>query len=191
MDKPIWQTPLKRLRTLMIAAISMFAMVLAVPVASAVDKDKAPKAALAAPATSTDGQMAQLLRAYPAATQIDTKTVKVKEGVYISLPSASPSAAAASCAYYDLCLWQNKNYGGYGISFTRCEFVDLGHIGFPTGGYWNDKLSSYINNQTSGTWSGFYNWTGSWDLWTESFAYEATPYIGDYYNDKIDGVYVC
>lgn len=55
-SKTISQVPLRRLRTLLIAIISVFAVVLAVPVAAAADKDTSsngrPSAGAAAPATA-------------------------------------------------------------------------------------------------------------------------------------------
>ena len=110
------------------------------------------------------------------------------------------SVAAGStlwdCAYQYLCLYQNASFGGYKIRFLQCGFMDLGTISFPTGGKWNDKVTSYINNQTTNTTSIFYNWNGVERSWDYLFSSSATNY--DYnigtsrgYNDIIDGVHVC
>lgn len=100
------------------------------------------------------------------------------------------------CAYQYLCLYQNATFGGYKIRFLQCGFVDLGTISFPTGGKWNDKVTSYINNQTTNTTSIFYNWNGVERTWDYLFSSSATDY--DYnigtslgFNDIIDGVHVC
>ena len=100
------------------------------------------------------------------------------------------------CAYQYLCLYQHASYQGYKIRFYTCAFMDLGKISFPTGGYWNDKMTSFINNQTNGTVSHFYNWNGSTSNWDKKFSNEAfwfDPNVGPSYgaNDIIDGVRVC
>ncbi|MFI7075566.1 peptidase inhibitor family I36 protein [Micromonospora sediminicola] len=109
---------------------------------------------------------------------------------------AAAGGTYLDCAYEYLCLYQNASYGGYKIRFYTCAFMDLGKISFPTGGYWNDKMTSFINNQTPGTLSHFYNWNGSTANWDKKFTNEAfwfDPNVGPSYgaNDIIDGVRVC
>ncbi|MCT2278083.1 peptidase inhibitor family I36 protein [Micromonospora chalcea] len=109
---------------------------------------------------------------------------------------AAAGGTYLDCAYEYLCLYQNASYGGYKIRFYTCAFMDLGKISFPTGGHWNDKITSFINNQTPGTVSHFYNWNGSTSNWDKKFSSEAfwfDPNIGPSYgaNDIIDGIRVC
>lgn len=100
--------------------------------------------------------------------------------------------AAEGCAGGYLCLYSENDYQGEMLALYDCGFVDLGQIDFPGGGKWNDRMSSYINNQTGGTTSAFYNWGGSWVWYFDSTAYDARSELDSIgSNNIIDGVSVC
>lgn len=66
-----------------------------------------------------------------------------------------------------------------------CNLVNLGNYGQ------NDRLSSFINNQSTGTVARFYNWQGYWSRKFNSTAYQARTLLGSGYNNYIDGVDPC
>ncbi|MEU4770311.1 peptidase inhibitor family I36 protein [Actinosynnema sp. NPDC023794] len=137
----------------------------------------------------TQQQVDQLLDLYPGSHQISPTGVEVEKGVIVSVPAEF--GAQATCSYEYLCLFSDRNYSGYQLSFSICTFRNLGDYAYPGGGYWYDKVSSFINNQTTGTWSDFYNWDGysDWVYLFSSQAYDArnpTPY-----ENIIDAVWVC
>ena len=116
-----------------------------------------------------------------------------------SLAASRVPADVYGCPSGDLCLYSNANFntgdfsnGGQHLYLYNCASVDLGSINFPGGGKWNDKVSSWINNQTSGTWSFFYNLDNAGNrLYVDGApAYTAKSWVG-WYNDSIDIVHVC
>lgn len=131
-----------------------------------------------------------LLELYPGSKQFDVTSVEIEPGVVVSLPAED--GVQASCTYQYLCLFSNTSHGGYKISFYTCAFRNLGNYTYPGGGRWNDKMSSLINNQTSGTRSPFYNYLGSnnWSLRFTSIAFNSRTSLGSS-NNLIDGVRVC
>jgi hypothetical protein len=143
-----------------------------------------------------------LLKWYPESTAVSSDTIKIAPGVLLSLPpgdhgsSSTPSALAGTvqgCSYEYLCVYSDINFGGYRLSFFDCVFENLGNISFPGGGKWNDKLSSWVNNQTPGTWSTFANWDGSINGFVfvdSSQAFSQNAWVG-WYNDIVDGIQVC
>jgi len=113
--------------------------------------------------------------------------------------NAEPISPAADdyfygCYYEYLCLYTEPNLHPSSaiISFYYCQFKDLGAIPFPGGGYWNDRISSWVNNQTPNTASHFYNWNGvnQWTLLFSSYAFEYNTGMGPYDN-ILDAVRVC
>lgn len=109
---------------------------------------------------------------------------------------AAAGGSVYTCEYKYLCIWADAGYiAGYRIRFYDCAFMDLGAINFPTGGKWNDKVSAYVNNQTDGANTYFYNWNGV-SSWIYLFGSTALDWHSNLaadtpYNDKIDGVHVC
>ncbi|WP_329019545.1 hypothetical protein OG271_10200 [Micromonospora rifamycinica] len=98
------------------------------------------------------------------------------------------------CAYERVCLYSDAGFvTGYKLSFYTCAFVDLGGVNFPTGGKWNDRMSAYVNNQTDGTTSIFYNWNGAsnWSVMFSTVAIDWNSNVGSTYNDKMDAIRVC
>lgn len=165
----------------------------------------------AAPSAPT---LAWLVGRYPGSTVVAPDTIRIAPGVLLSLPTTAAKNSTNSekviakaggswntCTYKYLCLFSEARYSGYKLSLYNCGFVDLGRIDFPGGGKWNDKMSSFVNNQTNDTKSSFYNWDGqySWDIatlyddgtgvnWFYALSYLAN--LGDS-NDQIDGARVC
>jgi len=103
-------------------------------------------------------------------------------------------------------LFSEPGFSGYRLSLYYCGFADLIQYNFPTGGYWNDRTSSIVNYQSSGTLSDFYNWDGRHNfvwlacLWSYpetggntacgTSSPGAVQNLGAD-NDTIDGVHVC
>ncbi|MEU6411921.1 peptidase inhibitor family I36 protein [Microbispora sp. NPDC046933] len=162
--------------------------------------------AQAAPLTVQD-----ILRLNPAAKPAGAGRVEIADGVFLLLPTAGgaeAAIAAGTCAYYNLCVWENSNMSGYGLAWEACSQYDLGGARYPDGAWvgtgasgpkWNDRISSMINNQTSGTRANFYNWEGRWvqAFWTYAFDRRANLAIdkrmdnGGKINDVIDMVDPC
>lgn len=89
------------------------------------------------------------------AQQVSYNEIRTKDGsASITLPSPG-AAASSSCSSGYLCLWAGANWSGDKLSFYKCEFRDLGDFGF------DNRLTSYKNNQSSGTRAKFYNWEGA------------------------------
>jgi hypothetical protein len=171
-----------------------------------------PASAAPADSATVENQAADVLARTPGAKRIDRLTIQMKPGVLLTLedPAAVRKAGAeavaaggiADCSFYYLCMWEHAGFVGSRITFTTCGrgVEDLGHMAFPRGGVWNDKVSSIMNNQTSGTWSGFYDWYvgGGWDdlKFLKAFGYlrdlsKDKADDGSGMNDRIDGVQVC
>lgn len=92
-----------------------------------------------------------------------------------------------NCSKYYTCLYEHRDFGGRRLSWQDCAFHDLSDFNF------NDKTSSYHNNQSNGTETKVANWQnpGAWfHLWT-SVAPSSSSYVGDSKNDKADGIRVC
>jgi hypothetical protein len=139
--------------------------------------------------------------------------VNVAPGVdvtYGPVPGANTVAGSAtndasgSCSYYYLCVWEHTagDQYGWGVSFYTCRFYNLGYYRYPDFAYmgyyeagkrWNDRISSFINNQTTGTQSDFYNYgVDTWHHVYTSYALEIQLDLRDLnLNDIIDGIIVC
>jgi hypothetical protein len=148
----------------------------------------------------------------PGARQIDRTTVEVAPGLLMRFRSLeaesdskaeSPSSPFASCNILYLCVYVDRQYGGAELVFTVCgREWNLGNVAFPGGGYWNDRISSITNQQSSGTTSYFYNYNGS-GSWSRIVTVAAGNYRSNLAldtredggpgspNDMIDGVHVC
>ncbi|MFK3978826.1 peptidase inhibitor family I36 protein [Micromonospora sp. NPDC050397] len=108
----------------------------------------------------------------------------------ISGGSQLPDTQDHYCPPYYLCLYSEQGYKGEFLSLSRCEFKDLGKVPFPAGGYWNDKMSSYFNNQVGHVHATFYNWSGSaWIPVGDSVAPMAQS--APSFNNIVDAVRVC
>ncbi|MET9509474.1 peptidase inhibitor family I36 protein [Streptomyces flavidovirens] len=120
------------------------------------------------------------------AQQVSYNEIRTKDGS-ASITLTSPGAAAdSSCSSGYLCLWAGDFWDGDKLSFYKCDFRDLGDYGF------NDRLTSYKNNQSSGTRAKFYNWQGSWVYKFDSHAYHSEDDLQNTpWDNMIDGVRVC
>jgi hypothetical protein len=126
-----------------------------------------------------------ILRLNPGAEKINDHTVKIAEGINLILPppksADSPQPLVTQCgnwpAVYHLCVWEHQlnavNGPGWGLDFYHCDNddVNLGYLRYPDGrrmdtyvqgARWNDRISSFVNNQSWGTTAYFYDWRGSW-----------------------------
>jgi hypothetical protein len=92
----------------------------------------------------------------------------------------------ANCSYLWTCLYEHSNFDGRRLTWSDCNFENLANWGF------NDQTTSWHNNQSRGTQTHVYNWTGSsWaQLWV-STAPSSSSNVGSANNDKADGLWVC
>ncbi|QFU88304.1 hypothetical protein [Amycolatopsis sp. YIM 10] len=149
--------------------------------------------------TSVQAEIATVLEKTAGGVQISPNQVAWRDGkVILTIPlPGEPTARVAgepvvslatkNCAYTWTCLYEHRDYGGRRLSFQECGGIqDLSDYDF------SDKTTSYHNNQTSGTKTRVYNWTGSWtQLWTTSGAESASAHVGSEKNDKADGIDAC
>ncbi|MGW4465923.1 peptidase inhibitor family I36 protein [Micromonospora sp. NPDC004704] len=155
-------------------------------------------------ASQTVEQQIDRMLGYPGAKRIDRYTVEMTKGAFVTIPDPSGGASTmANCNFRYLCLWSERDFVGPRITFTTCGLgvENFGPWPFPNGGVWSDKVSSIMNNQTSGTWSGFYDWRsdgGGWDdlkflkaygYWRDLSKDKADD--GSHMNDRIDAVQTC
>lgn len=92
----------------------------------------------------------------------------------------------ANCSYLWTCIYEHSNYDGRRLTWSDCAFVNLANWSF------NDKTSSWHNNQSSGTVTRVYNWTGSaWSQLWSSTAPSRDSLVDASDNDKADGIRVC
>ena len=151
-----------------------------------------------------DAKLDDVVARTPGARRIDAYSVDMTQGVVLTMPKPGENAraAVANCAYKYLCVWSEYGFVGPRLTWTECGHgvINIGNKAFPGGGLWRDKISSVMNNQTSGTWSTFYDWYigGGWDYlkglkaygYWRDLAYD-TADDGSHMNDRIDGVFVC
>ncbi|WP_344417891.1 hypothetical protein [Pseudonocardia ailaonensis] len=158
----------------------MVALAATAPMASAAPGSVSPSAA--EQKRNIDESLKVIISSNPGATRVDSNTVELANGVVVNMAFDEQKAAARKagntaktlagpgCSYGYLCIWDDP---GYRLSFYYCGFVNIGsQYG------WSDRLREIENNQTSGTWSYFYNWTGSaWSFVFSDKAYDYTGYI--------------
>lgn len=160
---------------------------------------------------SVSNGVQEILQMNPQAKLIAPNEVWVESNTSIVVtPALKENAAGASptiygCQFMYLCFSDAASWDQPGHYIRRwfvCEFLNLGERRYPDfakvgtaapGPKWNDRLSSYNNNQTRGTVSYFYNWVGSWALVHASPP--APSHVDDFnplrINDIIDGIQVC
>ncbi|WP_407560886.1 peptidase inhibitor family I36 protein [Streptomyces sp. 184] len=103
-----------------------------------------------------------------------------------SVDQAVGTLGTANCSKYYTCLYEHATFGGRRLSWQDCAFHDLSDFGF------NDKTSSWHNNQSTNTKTHVYNWTGgTWSRIWSSVAPSSDTYVGAGDNDKADGITVC
>jgi hypothetical protein len=148
--------------------------------------------------------IADVLTRTPGARQISVNEIELAPGLHMKLPlpdKGTINVQDAHCPFQYLCAYQHRDFGGAELNFLTCgREWNLGNYAFPGGGWWNDKISSVINNQTPGTRSFFYNHISS-NNWTRVLSINAGNYLrnlafdtaegGGNLNDIIDGVHVC
>ncbi|WP_177221538.1 peptidase inhibitor family I36 protein [Lentzea xinjiangensis] len=151
------------------------------------------------PDVSVQAEITQVLERTAGGVQISPNQIAWQDGrVVLTIPLAGEKPARAAegsvaplgtrnCTKYWTCLYEHKDYEGRKLSFTECnEIQDLSDYDF------SDKTSSWHNNQSSGTKTRVYNWTGSWSgIWTTGGAESWSSYVGAADNDKADGIKAC
>lgn len=156
------------------------------------------------PEAATAERVTDILRANPDARLLSSNTVALEPGVSIVVLPASTTPAIYSCPFEYLCISDAPSWGRTGhyvINLRICEFIDLGRRSYPDfksvgavpGPKWNDRLSSYNNNQTKGTRSRFYDWRSGWErVHTSGGAPSAIDNLADLsIDDTIDAIQVC
>jgi len=80
----------------------------------------------------------------------------------------------------------------YFLGLYFCQWENLGTRSYSGGGHWNDKMSSFVNNQTFDTYTSFHNWNGTnaWIFRFDSYALDIVGNLGTN-NNVIDGIQVC
>ncbi|MGV9453044.1 hypothetical protein [Streptomyces sp. NPDC003635] len=120
------------------------------------------------------------------AEQVAYNEIRAKDGSAIITVSV-PGVANTSCAYEYLCLWTGPNWTDSKVSFYQCRDYDLNNYAFN-----NDTLTSYKNNQTTGTVARFYNWEGRKVYKFGSTAYHTEDSLANTpWDNMIDIVDVC
>ncbi|MFD7438818.1 hypothetical protein [Streptomyces sp. NPDC059861] len=120
------------------------------------------------------------------AEQVGYNEIRAKDGSAIVTVSV-PGVANTSCSYEWLCLWTGPNWTDSKVSFTECRDYDLNNYSFN-----NDTLTSYKNNQTTGTVARFYNWEGRKVYKFGSTAYHTEDSLANTpWDNMIDIVDVC
>ncbi|MFF3313191.1 hypothetical protein [Streptomyces sp. NPDC002952] len=120
------------------------------------------------------------------AEQVGYNEIRAKDGSAIVTVSV-PGVADTSCSYKWLCLWTGPNWTDSKVSFTECRDYDLNNYSFN-----NDTLTSYKNNQTTGTVARFYNWEGRKVYKFGSTAYHTEDSLANTpWDNMIDIVDVC
>jgi hypothetical protein len=116
----------------------------------------------------------------------------------VGAPGRADAAAASGpvfgCPYQNLCVYRDKDFKvQIGPPLFDCGFIDLrGKSGY-------NNISSYVNNQTPGTVSTFYDIVnGAWKavLSERALGYRANLALdkgtdGKVMNDRIKGIRVC
>ena len=108
-------------------------------------------------------------------------------------PAYSPNTDYFNCPYYYICVFSDEYAQGYRLALYYCQFSDLSTYNYPGGGVWNDKTSSWSDNQTQNTVAYMYNWDGStyWALiYGPIYAPSYTGLLGPN-NNIIDAVDPC
>ena len=89
---------------------------------------------------------------------------------FVGVPATA--SADSSCPSGWLCIWDGFNYNGHKQRFYKCEFVNIGSLG------WSDLLRSFKNPQTGHAVARFYNWNGSgWEFLDSSVSPEYIPVV--------------
>lgn len=147
-------------------------------------------------AAAIDSGVDAMIAGNPGAVKVSASKVRLANGVEATLSKVTPPRVGAArssipqadfgpdCEYLHTCIY---DINGYEWSFYHCGFVNIGLSG------WSDRMVENENNQTRGTWTMFYNWSGSsWDWVGGDQAYTDTGYIPENYGERsTDGVDVC
>lgn len=136
----------------------------------------------------------------PGGRQISANQIAWENGtVVLTFPRPGERAArgadepvtakgTANCPYTWTCLYEKESWEGRRLMFTECGYIqDLGDYDF------NDKATSWHNNQTKGIRTTVYDWDGNnWDeLWTESRAPSLSSHVSRADDDRADGILAC
>ncbi|MFF3489276.1 peptidase inhibitor family I36 protein [Streptomyces sp. NPDC002701] len=109
-------------------------------------------------------EIAGLLRHNEGAERVGKDRVRLEPGVEMTVPSSTRAAAGMSdCQGGYACVWEHGNYSGYRLDFYNYGSYQLADYALPSGGTWQDKVSSFFNNQTGGAWMVGRDWIGQWE----------------------------
>ena len=156
----------------------------------------APATAAAPGATVLQQQIDAHIQAY-GGTQTAVNEIRWADGAVMTWPvpgakrALSPGEQAqalgvANCSIGWTCLYEHHNFDGRRWTWSDCDDLWLANWGF------QDKASSWHNNQTGGARTKVYNHNGSSKtlLWDAPSPARST-YVGDAANDKADSIIVC
>jgi peptidase inhibitor family I36 len=95
-----------------------------------------------------DPDVQDILRDYPDARPTADGAIELQPGMDLLVPRAQ--AASVSCDYGYLCVYENINFGGYGVRVSGCSW-------YPLPDRLKNQVSSLINNQETGRMAYFYD----------------------------------
>ena len=152
--------------------------------------------AVSAETSTVDQEMKKLLAFYQGSQPVGSEGVLIAPGIEVLIPleirRASPPATVNPCPAGKLCIYENEVYGGYGLALSTCDEVYLEALQHPSGSYWLDQASSFINNEAAGTRAVFYNYTGPTKMaWFISVAPNSMNWMNAAGNDHIDHIKAC
>ncbi|UYM06574.1 peptidase inhibitor family I36 protein [Solicola gregarius] len=113
-----------------------------------------------------NAEVAETMRKAPGGERIGLNQIAWPEkGAVMTIPLPGETRARAAdkpigsrddgCDYGRVCLWEDEVLEGRSLEFYKCKFQKLRWYDF------TNKTSSWVNNQTDGTKSTLYYWTGS------------------------------
>ncbi|GGW70852.1 MULTISPECIES: peptidase inhibitor family I36 protein [Streptomyces] len=104
-------------------------------------------------------EIAGLLRHNEGAERVGKDRVRLEPGVEMTvLPSTRAAAGMNDCRGGYACVWQHGLYAGYRLDFYNYGSYELANYALPSGGSWQDQVSSFFNNQTGGAWMVAKDW---------------------------------
>lgn len=146
-------------------------------------------------------QVDAVVGANPGSRQINQNEIELAPGAVVTVPLPGEKIArgpgevvtegVANCPYQNSCWYEHANFDGYRLRLYYCGFYNLGNLFMLDGRRWNDKISSWHNNQSGGAVADTYNWNGSaWDVMFRAYVGRSS-YVGAWANDIIDGIWNC
>lgn len=142
-------------------------------------------------------EVAETMRKAPGGERVGLNQIAWPDkGAVMTIPLPGEKRARAAdepigtrgdgCTYKRVCLYDYGDFEGRELEFYTCKFQKLRWYDF------TNRTSSWANNQTSGTISELYYWTGSKVAYlTGLYAGGFDEYLGGSDNNRADFLHVC